>query len=302
MKKIIIAIFFVLLFAGPAFGDEVDEGLSNMATMEIKTRTRSMIRTGIHSGDAIGMTRAMMENRFRQEHIIRAQEIVMHAHKEGLPEKPIMNKAYEGMAKRVQHENIIRAMEQVMARYAFAYQKACELTQAEAQRQRIMNQIAECVAAGITDHDVGRLMYELKYRIQERPKEEADGLVIETFGTVKDIARQRVSSMVATDLAIDALKHQYNLQKMQRMRQSFMKHTRDNSVQTVVETYASAIRSGKNLETLDFPPVNGHGRIGTTDTGAGSAGGWGGHGSSAGSSSRQGQGAGGSGGAKGGKR
>ena len=252
MKTVALAVFVVFLFASPAFGDEVDEGLSNMATTELKASTRHMIRAGIDTDDAIRMTRAMLESRFSQEHALKAQEIVVRARKEGLPVEPIMNKAHEGMAKRVQHENIIRAMQKVMSRYTFAYQQACKLTQGEAQKKRIMEQVAECVTAGMTDHDVGRLVYQLKYRGQEMPKNEAVGLAIETFRAAKDIARQRVHSMKATDLALEALKHHYGIREMARMRQSFMKHTRDTSPNTVAEGYFEAIIQGKRLEGLDF--------------------------------------------------
>ena len=252
MKTFALAFFVVFLFASPAFGDAVGEGLSNMATTELKAGTRHMIRAGIDTDDAIRMTRAMLESRFRQEHALKAQGIVVRAHKEGLPVEPIMNKAHEGIAKRVQHKNIIQAMEKVMSRYAFAYQQAGRLTQGEAQKKRIMEQVAECVTANITDFDVDRLVYQLQHRSRKIPKDEASGLAIETFRVAKDMARLHVHSKKATDLALKALKHHYGIQKMARMRQSFMKHARNNSPNTVAEGYLEAITKGKRLESLDF--------------------------------------------------
>ena len=301
MKKIVLTTFFVFVCVFQAFGDEVDEGLPNMATVALKTGTRHMIRAGIDSEDAIRMTRAMLENRFKHEHILKAQEIVMRSRKEGLPVEPIMNKAHEGMAKRVQEENIIRAMENVMARYGFAYQQAGELTQDEAKRQRIMEQVAECVAAGMTDSDAGRLVYRLKYRIQEMPEDEAGSLAIETFSTGKEIARLRVSSMVTTDLMLEALKHHYGIQEMARMRLSFMKHSRDTSPNIVAQGYSDAIQLGKRLEGLDFSRARGTGKGSLSGGSAGSGRGSGGtagssHGGGAGGSSGR-----GSGGSRGGR-
>ncbi|MBW1901192.1 MAG: hypothetical protein JRJ20_06100 [Deltaproteobacteria bacterium] len=301
MKKIILTTFFVFVCVFQAFGDEVDEGLPNMATVALKTGTRHMIRAGIDSEDAIRMTRAMLENRFKHEHILKAQEIVMRSRKEGLPVEPIMNKAHEGMAKRVQEENIIRAMENVMARYGYAYQQAGELTQDEAKRQRIMEQVAECVAAGMTDSDAGRLVYRLKYRIQEMPEDEAGSLAIETFSTGKEIARLRVSSMVTTDLMLEALKHHYGIQEMARMRLSFMKHSRDTSPNIVAQGYSDAIHLGKRLEGLDFLRARGTGKGSLSGGSAGSGRGSGGtagssHGGGSGESSGR-----GSGGSRGGR-
>ncbi|MBW1850935.1 MAG: hypothetical protein JRJ15_05810 [Deltaproteobacteria bacterium] len=297
MKTVALAVFVVLLFASPAFGDEVDEGLSNMATTELKANTRQMIRAGIDTDDAIRMTRAMLGSRFRQEQTLKAQEIVMRACKEGLPVEPIMNKAHEGMAKRAQHENIIRAMEKVMSRYAFGYQQACKLTQKEAQKERIMEQVAECVTAGMTDFDVDRLVYQLKYRGQAMPKDEAVGLAIETFRAAKDITRLHVHSMKASDLALEALKHHYGMREMASMRQSFMMHARDTSANTVAEAYLEAITQDNRLEGLDF---SGGGTGSSVGSGHGSKGK--GNGSShGGGGANRGSGR-GSGGSRGGRR
>ena len=272
MKRIVLTTIFVFVCVFQAFGDEVDEGLSNMATVALKTGTRHMIRAGIDTDDAVRMTRAMLENHFKHEHILKAQEIVMSSHKEGLPVVPIMNKAHEGMAKRVQEENIIRAMENVLARYRFAYQQAGELTQDEAKRRRIMEQVAECVAAGMTDHDIGRLVYRLKYTIQEMPEDEASGLATETFSAGKEIARLRVSSKDTTDLIIEALERRYGIQEMAKMRLSFMKHARDTWPNTVAEGYSEAIRMGRRLEDLDFLDFQGTGKSSLPGSSAGSGG------------------------------
>jgi len=272
MKRIVLTTIFVFVCVFQAFGDEVDEGLSNMATVALKSGTRNMIHAGIDSEDAIRMTRAMLENRFTQEHVLKAQQIVIRAHKEGLPVVPIMNKAHEGMAKRVQEENIIRAMENVLARYVFAYQQAGELTQDEAKRQHIMEQMAECVAAGMTDHDVGRLVYRLKYTVQNMPEDEASGLATETFRAGKEISRMRVSSKDTTELMLEALERRYGVQEMEKMRLSFMKHARDTWPSTVAEGYSEAIRKGRRLEDLDFLDYQGTGKNSLSGSSAGSGG------------------------------
>ena len=301
MKKIVFAAFFIFICASSTFGDEVDERLSGMATSELKAGTRHMIRAGVDGEDAIRLTQAMLEYRFSLENARKAQEVIMRSHEQGLPVGPVMNKAYEGMTKGIQQGNIIRAMNRVMARYGFARQQAGELTPREAQKKRIMKQIAECVAAGMSNHDAERLMYRLRYRVQEMPKGEADSLAIETFRAVKDISRLRVHSMKATDLALEALKHHYGSREMTRMKHSFMKHARDTSPNTVAEGYINAIQLGNRLESLDFSSVKGTGKSGGTGSsgglGRGSAGtgSVGSHGGGAGSTGK------GSGGSKGGR-
>ena len=65
MKTICFITCAILLCASPAFGDEVEDKLSPMATEKLKANTREMIRTGVNSDDAIKMTKLMLENRFR---------------------------------------------------------------------------------------------------------------------------------------------------------------------------------------------------------------------------------------------
>ncbi|MEA3230886.1 MAG: hypothetical protein U9Q05_03915 [Thermodesulfobacteriota bacterium] len=55
-----------------------------------------MARAGIKTSDAITMTRSMIQTRFEEKSIIKAQNIVIEAHRKGLPIEPVMSKAFEG--------------------------------------------------------------------------------------------------------------------------------------------------------------------------------------------------------------
>jgi hypothetical protein len=124
MNKIIV-LFLMLLFTGaPSYADYVDEGLGTGASEQLKAGTREMIKAGVDSKDAVNVTRAMNRNRFRDENIIRAQEIVKGAVKEGLPVGPVMNKAFEAMSKGVSEQGVVRAMENIRERYSYAYKVA----------------------------------------------------------------------------------------------------------------------------------------------------------------------------------
>lgn len=300
MKKAIIAALTLLLCVSTSFADQVDDGLPDTAAAEMKAGVRRMISAGVKGDEAIGMTRAMLEKGFNNEGIIRAQEIVVRAEAEGLPVDPIINKSYEGMAKRVPQEGIILAMEKVMNRYAFAYGQACKLTDDKNRRSQIMEEVAECIAAGMNENDVDRLVYQLEFRVRETPRDDAEGLSEETFRTAKEVVRQRVPSMLAGDLMLDALKTHYDAKKMAGMRESFLKHSRDTSAQTVAGVYSDAIRNGNRVDAIDFSNIkakgktggqggSGQGQGGSGGSGAGS-GGAGGGGSGGGSGGGQGQG------------
>ena len=74
-------------------GDGVD-------SEQIRAQSRAMTDAGIPDEEATKITRMMTQNRFQQKNILRAQQTLLNAMKNGLPIEPIMNKAYEGMAKK----------------------------------------------------------------------------------------------------------------------------------------------------------------------------------------------------------
>jgi hypothetical protein len=293
MKKIFLIAFVVFFCASVALGDEVDTGLSSMATEQIKVSTRQMIRSGINSDDALKMTRLMLENRFREEHALRAHQIITDAHKEGLSVEPIMSKAYEGIAKQVKDRNIVEAMEKVRYRYSFAYKQANELTPDKSRIRLVGNTIAEGLAAGMNDDDVGRVIYRLQHREQQMTNAQVGDLAGETFRFARDMARLGVSSRSTADVVCQALQHRYGAKEMTRLRKSFMKHSRNYSPTTLSERYLDAIRRGRSVENLEFldrsgeggrswgPGPGGSGGSGS-GYGGGSGSGVGGHGGSSG--------------------
>ncbi|MBW2220523.1 MAG: hypothetical protein JRF40_13710, partial [Deltaproteobacteria bacterium] len=111
MKKIFIVIFAIILFASPVCGDEIDDGLPVETAENLRLSARQMVQAGVPGDEVVKMTRRMMENRFQEEQMISAHRTVMAVLKEGLPEKPVMNKAHEGMVKNVPPEMILQAME-----------------------------------------------------------------------------------------------------------------------------------------------------------------------------------------------
>jgi hypothetical protein len=198
----------------------------------------------------------------------------MNAQREGLPVGPIMNKAHEGMAKRVQDRNIVQAMESVRSRYAFAHQQANLITQNRAQMHLIGNTIVQGLAAGMNHEDVGRIMQSFQNRAQELSGADAEELARETFTAARTMARLGVSSELATDLVCQALQHRYSARQMKTMRNSFMTRARNANPTNLAKSYANAIKGGKGAESLGSPGMRGAGVSG----GPGGPGGSGGHG------------------------
>jgi uncharacterized protein YfaQ (DUF2300 family) len=277
MKKLCLITCAILFCASLAFGDEVEDKLSPMATEELKANTREMIRSGINSDDAIQMTKLMLQNRFNHQLILRAQHTIMNAHREGLPVGPIMNKAHEGMAKRVQHGNLVQAMERVRSRYTFAYQQAKTITQNRAQMHHMGNTIAQGLAAGMNQEDVGRIMQRFQHMTREMTRADAEELARETFMATRTMARLGVSSKAATDLVCQALQNRYTAREMKTMRNSFMTRSRNENPTNLAKSYANEIQGGKGSGSPGSPGMGQSGPSGDHGGSGGKGGSGGGH-------------------------
>lgn len=294
MKKILVLIGIVLLCgASAAFGDEVDQELPGVSE-QVRTNTREMIRLGANSDEALRMTRLMVRSRFQEEHTIRAQEIVMNALKEGQQAEPVMNKAFEGMTKKVQAEKIVQAMEMTRSRYAYAYGTARGLTGEDREVRRIGEAVAEGMAAGLTKEDAGRIAEKIRQTARESRREQTrdqtGALAGESFMTAREMTRRGVPSQTAAEAVSQALEKGYGEREMATIRHTFMEQSQQGDPRQIAERYCRAIRGGASSEGLKA--AGGYGE-------AGSGGSLGGTGSGYGAGSGS-QGAGGSNGGSGG--
>jgi hypothetical protein len=263
-----------------------------------------MMQAGLTSDEAIKMTRSMLENEFTMDNTIKAQQIITSAHSQGLPIEPLENKAFEGMTKNVKADRIIRAMQTVLSRYAFAYERAAVLSKHKEQLSRLGNTLAAGLAAGLNNQDAAQICSMVQSRAQKMNSIERNHLALETLKTARDMARLSVASRAVADVLIQALQKGYSAEEMKSMRTSFMSHSRSTSPQNLAESYSRAIQHGKSTHGLESPGGKGHSGAsgGSGDLGgSGGSGGSGGGGDSGGSGgSGGGSGGGGSGGSGGG--
>ena len=303
MKKIFITIFPLLFSASIALADAVDDRLPPETPDQLKASTRQMIQAGLNIDAAIKMTRSMLENDFTTDNTLKAQQIIMNAHRQGLPIEPLQNKAFEGMTKNVKAARIVRAMEIVLSRYAFAYERAAVLSTEKQQINRLGNTLAAGLAAGLNHQDAANICSTLQNRAQNMNRTEHDSLAVETLKTARDMARLSVASKAVTDVVIQALQKGYSAEEMKNMRASFMSHSRSTSPQNLAKSYSKAIQQGKSINGLDNSTGKGGSAGSGGSSGSGGPGGSGGSGGSSGSgggSGGSGGGGGGSGGSGGG--
>jgi hypothetical protein len=251
MKRILPIILVVFLCVLPAWGDEVDDGLPDKATEQIRTRTRAMINVGIDKDEAVNMTRMMIQNRFQNRNTLRAQQIVIDATKKGLPAGPVMNKAFEGMAKNVPEDRVVQAMEKTRDRYSNAYRYANEFTQNRKKANDIGNALAQGFAAGMAKGDVERTMERLRERTRQMTRTRTEELANESCLALRTMTRRGVSSEVAADVVGMALQQKYTAQEMKQMHHMFMTRSMNVDPNKLAQHYAYAIKQGVRAGNLN---------------------------------------------------
>ncbi|MHB1348676.1 MAG: hypothetical protein ACYCYR_02275, partial [Desulfobulbaceae bacterium] len=239
---------------------------------------------------------ALLESRgFSQAYTARIMEQVRHAREKGIPAAPMIDKVHEGLAKGVDAPRVVRAVEQVAERYAYAWAQARELAVQEQERARVANRLAEAMAAGLRRQDAQMIADRLQDQDRDRARDrdratERDQLICETVQTARDMARFGVASPTVARVVTDALAHAYTSREMVTMRNSFARQAQYGEPEGVAQSFAQGIGAGQGADSL-----------GSSGPGGGAAGAGGaGSGSGSGSGGAGGDGGGGSGGSSGG--
>jgi len=291
MKKIWLVLLMLGLFAATVLADE-PVPLSQQAMQSVQQQSREMSAVGIPEAQAQKMLTRMVQNRFQEQNRIHAQQIVMSAARAGLPTEPVMSKAMEGMAKQVKEQQVIRAMETVRSRYAYANRVAKTLSDDKANIDTLTHSIADSMAAGMKSRDmdamINQLQTESRQQTATRNRTETDQMAIQTVQTIRTMARMGYDSSKVASTVGQALRNQYTLQEMKQLRARIAKKAHQDLGRLVATQHAGSIAKGSNDGS-----AGGSGAGGGSGSGPGGSGGGSGGGGSGG-----GGGAGGPGGAK----
>jgi hypothetical protein len=282
---------FLCVPATAVRADSVSQALAPLPAA-VQDRAREMQRAGVSSEDAVRLVQAMQAHAFSEDLMLKAQSIVLEAQREGLPPRPVINKALEGMAKQVPPERILHAMEEVRSRYAFAFGMARSLAVRGDQVSRLGTLMAEALAAGLSRQQATDIMARLQERSGQTPPGELVELAVASLEMARDMARLGVAPGTASEVVTAALSKGFSAHDVNAMHQSLMSQSQSHSPQAVAKGFAAAVQQGQ------APQGAGHG--GSMGAGSSGTGGAAGGGSGSGGDSGGGSGAGGSGGSGGG--
>ncbi len=237
----------------PLFADYVDDKLPDDTSAQIKNGARQVIELGIKNRHAVKLTKRMISEKFSQDQILAAYDVLITAKEQNLPEEPIMEKLNEGIAKEVPPDSIILAMEKVRVRYETARDCAKVLSTDEDHVQAMTEEIAECMAAGINANDIRKVALTLKGKAETMSKRKAEALNKRSIRIMKTMGRSGVESQYALGVVESAFENGYTTNAMGDLENSFKLNARwTSSVSNLAMAYIAAIEDGATFDDVDF--------------------------------------------------
>jgi hypothetical protein len=296
----VVSLLLVALFATVALGDAVDDGLPENTPAAIKASARQAVHSGLEQNSVIKLTRAMQQNKFNEQQIQLCHALIIEAKNSGMPVQPLMNKAFEGMAKGVPPSLIVNALETVQSRNAFAFQRAAKLSTDNSRTENLGRMLAAGLAAGLSKEDADKITSKVQQRAGSMNSDRTYSLARECFQTARDVSRLGVSSKAVTGMVIQALNKGFNHEDMRAMRSSFMIQAHHTEPQNLARGYAAAVQEGKGFQEGRGTAGGQSGGSGSGGPGVGGGEGSGGSGSGGAGAGSGGSGSGGSGAGSGG--
>ena len=245
MKKTLLILMALMFWVCHSWADEIDDALPENTSLQIRNNTRQVIQSGIAQDKATQMTRAMLQHRFQERHILQAQNTLMETMQSGLPVEPVMNKAFEGMAKNKADGLVVQAMKKTQSRYAYAYRKAQELTPDQKMQNSLGLTIAQGMGAGLQEKDMEPVMAQLQTRIRQMSQNKADELCLQTFLTVRAMARLGVDPDNVSSVVCQALQNRFTAREMQQLRLNFNSRSQQMSPNQLANQFSQKLGQGE---------------------------------------------------------
>jgi hypothetical protein len=291
----VVSVLLVALFATAALGDAIDDSLPENSPAAVKDSTRQAIQNGLELQSVIKLTRAMQQNNFNEQQIQLTHALMIEAKNSEMPVQPLVNKAFEGMAKSVPPSLIVNALEMVQSRNALAFERAARLSSDKSRSDNLGRTLAAGLAAGLSKEDADKITEMAQQRAGSMNSGQAYSLALECYQTARDVSRLGVSSQAVTGMVTQALEKGFSHEDVRAMRSSFMMQAQHAEPQNLARGYTAAIEEGKGFQGGAGAAGGQSGGSGPGSGGSGS-GGSGGSGSGSGGSGGSGSGSGGSGG------
>ena len=213
------------------------------------------------------LNRTMDTAGFSAEQVLRVQSMIKTAQQQGLPADAVSSKVYEGIAKHVDPDRIVQALERVTSRYEYGYTLAWRLTKREKQAVELGNTMTAGIAAGLTRQDAEKLVNSLQFRSRQMNQNELCLLAKETMLTARDMSRQGVSSATTAEVVGKAVQKGFAASEMRTMRSTFSRQEAHRNRESLARDYGTAIDHGVQAHDLQGHGTESRGFGGTHSSG-----------------------------------
>ncbi len=213
------------------------------------------------------LTRTMDSAGFSEEQVLQVQSMIKTAQQQGFPADAVSGKIYEGVAKHVDPDRIVQALERVTSRYEYGHALALKLTNREQQAARLGNTITAGIAAGLTRQDAEKIVNSLQSRSRQMNRNELYLLAEETMLTARDMSRQGVSSETTAGVVGQAVQKNFAAGEMRTMRNTFSRQEAEGNRDSLARDYGTAIGHGVQAGDLEGHGTEGRGFGGTQGSG-----------------------------------
>ena len=220
--RIYTAIILMAFFLTTA-GVRAAETDLNSIPESIRPQAARLIENGIHTEDAQRLTTQFLDLQADQKTILSAYQVLTHTVADGLPPEPVLNKAFEGTAKKVNPDLIVAAMQKVLDRYQTAYQQVRNMNNVPKNRvQSLGNMAAESMSAGLKAESLKEILGVLDQRTTTMRADAAQSLVDATLMSARDMSRLGTSHQEVAKTLCEALKTGMDGYGMMRFHDNFM--------------------------------------------------------------------------------
>lgn len=285
-------ILTLTVIANITFAQTNENELLNKASVQVKEQLKTNLSIGLNNQNMLNAYNAVIQSQIQEGTKTRILSKIAQAHQAGLPTEPLAEKVMEGLAKRANESQIENALNQLTERYSYAKQLANQLTFSQQIRNKLMGNIADALAAGISKQSMENIMSHS--RIKSEPE-----LAAEITECVKDMSRARVQSNLIEKTMLKAMEKGYNGKEIAEIRNEFKNMVKTRDANQLAQNMQDGFQKGAKSSNIS-KNLSGRGSGGNMGSGYGSSSGVG-SGSGSGSAKSGGRGSGGGHGGKKGK-
>ncbi len=275
---LMLVLGILMLPAGLYGAGAADDGTQQDGQM-VQNQVQGLVAAGLAPEIAQKAVQTMIRSNFSSKQMQAVNQTILAAHRQGLPTETLAAKLMEGYAKQATAAMMVRAVDHVADRYAFAYTTAHRLTADDRQRAALGNIMVTGMAAGLTHQNMAMVVDRLETRARQMKSEQGMLLARETLLTARDMARQGIAPDRIAQVVSRAVAQGLNADALRQARQAMSARRAGSNPEALARGYAQAFGQSAHSGT---GTAQGAGQVSAGGQGSGAAGSGGGSGSGGG--------------------